>query len=152
MKRRSFLQGTLAIAAGAGLLRPFASLASVDLPDAFAARSEADVLMALFGSTDALPGKDVRIEAPVQSMQDKATPIKVWCDLDEVTMIAIVTRRNPFPLNTYIRLFAAAGYYSTRIRLEQSSLVTAYVQAGGQVYSAAAQIKVTQGGYGMHVD
>lgn len=152
MKRRSFLQGTLAIAAGSGLLRPVACLASADLPDAFAARSEADVLTALFGSVDVLPGKDVRIDAPVQSMRDKATPIKVWCDLEKVSMIAIVTRYNPFPLNTYIRLFEAAGYYSTRVRLAQSSPVTAYVQADGRVYSATAQIKVTQGGYGMHVD
>jgi sulfur-oxidizing protein SoxY len=152
MKRRSFLQGSLVIAAGAGLLRPVPSLASATTPDAFVARSEVDVLTTLFGNADALPSQDVKIEAPVQSIQDKATPLKVWCDLDGVATIAIVTRNNRFPLNTYIRLFAAAGYYSTRIRLEQSSPVTAYVQAGGRVYSASALIKVSPGGYGMHVD
>lgn len=152
MKRRSFLQGTLIIAVGAGLLRPVDSLALADPLDAFAARSEADVLRVLFGSARALPSQDVRIDAPVQSMQDKATPLKVWCDLDEVAMIAIVTQNNQYPLNTFVRLFSAAGYYSTRIRLEQTSPVTAYAQAGGRVYSASAQIKVSQGGYGMHVD
>lgn len=152
MKRRSFLQGGLVIAAGAGLLRAVDSLALVKPPDAFSARSEADVVKALFGNSSVVPGKEVRIEAPVQSMQDKATPLKVWCDLDDVAMIAIVTRSNRFPLNTFVRLFSAVGYYSTRIRLEQTSPVTAYVQAGDRVYSATAQIKLSQGGYGMHVD
>jgi predicted secreted protein len=152
MKRRSFLQGSLVIAAGAGWLMPVPSRSSAVSPDAFVARSEVDVLTALFGSADALPSRDVKIEASVQSMRDKATPLKVWCDLDDVVTIAIVTRNNHFPLNTYIRLFAASGYYSTRIRLEQSSPVTAYVQAGERVYSASALIKVSQGGYGMHVD
>lgn len=152
MKRRSFLQGSLVIAAGAGLLRSVDSLALAEPADAFSARSEADVVKALFGNSSVVPARDVRIEAPVQSMQDKATPLKVWCDLDDVAMIAIVTRHNRFPLNTFVRLFSAAGYYSTRIRLEQTSPVTAYVQAGDRVYSATAQIKVSQGGYGMHID
>jgi sulfur-oxidizing protein SoxY len=152
MKRRSFLQATLSVAAGAALLRPADSRALADTADAFAARSEADVLRTLFGDASLVPGKHVRIEAPVQSMQDKATPVKVFCDLEDVTMIVILTRENRFPLNTYIRLFSAAGYYSTRIRLEKTSVVTACVQAGGDLYSASVRIKVTQGGYGMHID
>ena len=152
MKRRDFLQGGLAIAAGAGLLRPVAAPALAETADGFTARSEADVLHALFGDTPVLPGEQVRIEAPAQSMQGKATPLKVWCDLDDVSMIAIVTRENRFPLNTYVRLFSAAGFYSTRIRLEKTSQVTACVAAGGKLYTASVMIKLSQGGYGMHID
>jgi sulfur-oxidizing protein SoxY len=67
-------------------------------------------------------------------------------------MIAIVTRNSPAPLNTYVTLSDAEGYYSTRIRMERSSIVTAYVRASGQLYSASTYIKVNRGGYGMHFD
>jgi hypothetical protein len=57
-------------------------------------------------------------------MKGKAVPYKVWCDLDGVEMIAIVTAKNRHPLNTYVSLFEADGYYSTRLRMEQTSTVT----------------------------
>jgi predicted secreted protein len=150
MIRRSFLKGAISIAAGLSLLRPIESLPVPKPIDAFAARSVADVLRALFGDTRVIPGDAVKIEAPLQAVKNKAVPYKVSCDLNGVEIIAIVTANNLHPLNTYVSLFDADGYYSTRIRLEETSMVTAYVRAGGQLYSASTHIKVNRGGYGMH--
>ena len=152
MKRRSFLKGTISIAAGVGLLRPIGSLAVPEPMDSLTARSEMDVLRALFGDTRVIQSEAVKIEAPLQATKGKAIPFKVLCDLSEVEMIAILTANNRYPLNTYVRLFDADGYYSTRIRVEQTSMVTAYIKAGGELYSASTHVKVNRGGYGMHFD
>ncbi|HXK55621.1 MAG: thiosulfate oxidation carrier protein SoxY [Gammaproteobacteria bacterium] len=152
MKRRSFLKGALSITAGIGLLRSPGSLAAPGPADAFAARSEESVLRILFGDARAIAGEAVRIVAPIQATRGKGTPFKVICDLNGVEMIAVVTGNNRFPLNTYVSLSGAEGYYSTRIRVERSSTVTAYVKAGGDLYSASTHIKVNRGGYGMHFE
>ncbi len=150
MRRRSFFKGTLSIAAGVGLLRPIGSPAMSEPMDAFAARSKTDVLYALFGDTWAIPSGAVKIDAPIQAMQVRAILFKVWCDLDGVEMIAIVTANNRHPLNTYVSLFAAHGYYSTHLRIERTSIVTAYIKSGGELYSASTYIKMSLGGYGMY--
>jgi sulfur-oxidizing protein SoxY len=152
MKRRTFLQGTLSIVAGVGLLRPVGSLAVPEPMDAFTARSEMDVLRVLFGETKVMQSDAVKIEAPLQATGGKAIPVKVLCDLSKVDVIAVVTANNRYPLNTYVNLFDADGYYSTRIRVEQTSMVTACVRAGDALYSASTHVKVNHGGYGMHVD
>ena len=150
MKRRSFLTGTLSIATGIGLLMPVRSLAVPEPRDAFTARRERYVLRALFGDTQLKRSDAVKIEAPLQATKGKAIPFKVSCDLNVVEMIAILTANNRYPLNTYVSLFDADGYYSTRIRVEQTSIVTAYVKADGELYSASTHVKVNEGGYGMH--
>jgi len=151
MKRRSFLKGTITILAGLGASRISASMAVPGPIDAFSAESVTDVLAALFGNARAIPSDAVRIEAPLQATKGKAVSLKVLSDLGGVAMIAIVTANNLHPLNTYIRLFDADGYYSTRIKMERSSMVTAYIKtAGGSLYSASTHIKVGLGGYGTH--
>jgi sulfur-oxidizing protein SoxY len=150
MKRRSFLTGTLSLAAGISLLMPVRSLALPEPIDAFTTRSERDVLRALFGDTRFKRSDAVKIEAPLQATKGKAISFKVSCDLNEVEMIAILTENNRYPLNTYVSLFDADGYYSTRIRVEQTSMVTACIKAGGELYSASTRVKLNEGGYGMH--
>lgn len=152
MKRRTLLKGALALTAGSGLLGPIPSLALPETMEVFTATSEAQVLKTLFGEARPIPDGAVRIEAPIQAMQGKPVPVKVSCVLDHVSMIAIVTANNRYPLNTYVKLIKAGGYYSTRIRMEQSSMVTAYVMANGDLFSAAMHIKVNRGGYGMHYE
>ena len=155
MKRRSFLcgalsTGTLAIVAGAGLLRANASPATDNPESAFAATSEAEALRALFGPLAPAPSERIRIEVPSQAMYGKGAACKVWCDLEGVEVIAVLTRNNRYPLNTFLRLSGADAYYSTRIRVEETSPVSVYVRAGSGLYFASATIKVSHGGYGMH--
>lgn len=152
MERRAFLKGTLAIATAVGLLRTTGHAVVAKPREAFAARSEMAVLTALFGDTRVIPGTAVTISAPLQAASNTAIPFKVSCDLHAVEMIAIVSADNRQPLKTYVSLFGANGYYSTRVKLERTSTVTAYVKAGGRLHAAATRIKINRGGYGVHFD
>ncbi len=154
MKRRSFLQGTLAgsaiaMAAGTGFLKSAEATAAVRPVKAFAARGEADAVRALFGDAEATPSDSVRVKAPYVAMRGKGVPVKVWCAMDTVEVIAVVTGNNRHPLTTLVNLTGADAYYSTRIRVERTSPVTAYVKAGGRLYSASTTIKVARGGFGV---
>lgn len=152
MKRRIFLKGslaggTLAVAAGSGLFRPLDSLAGERPKSAFEAESPQDTLKNLFGTTDAIESNDIKINAPRQAENGAVVPIKVETTLP-ADMIAIVAEKNPNPLTTAVSLNGAAGYYSARIKMGQTSDVVAYVKSGDKLYKATQQIKVTVGGCG----
>jgi sulfur-oxidizing protein SoxY len=143
--------GILALAAGFGLFRPARLLAAGWPSDAFGAETEAKAVRALFGDAIAVPVDAVRLEAPKQAMYGQAVPVKVRADMNGVELIAILTEHNPHPLNTYLRVLGPVGLYGTRIRVERTSPVTAYIRAGGQLYKASVTVKVTRGGYGVNV-
>ena len=150
MRRRTLLQGATAVAAGLALPWPGRVMAAHQASDAFAVRTEAEVLGILFGQTTAIPSERIVIELPVHAKQGESVACRVSCDLDAADIIAIVSRKNRYPLNTYVRLYDAAAYYNTRIRLDETSTVTAYVRSGGELYAATTDIKINPGGYGMH--
>jgi sulfur-oxidizing protein SoxY len=155
MKRRTFLQGTLAgsalaVAAGAGLLTPTAVLAADWPKNAFDAKSEADAVSALFGSSSAAENSAIKVTAPIQAENGSVVPVKVDAPLDGVEGIAVMVEKNPSPLATNIDMSGggASGYYSTRIKMGSTSKVTAYVKAGGKLHTASQTVKVTIGGCG----
>jgi|GEM_PF-1071721 len=154
--RRTLLKGSLgagilALAAGFGLVRPARLLAAGWPSNAFGAETEAEAVQALFGDAIPVPADAVRLEAPKQAMYGRAVPVRVRADMDGVELIAILTEHNPHPLNTYLRVLGPVGHYGTRIRVERTSPVTAYVRAGGRLYKASVTLKVTRGGYGVNV-
>ena len=153
MKRRTFIKGSVAsgalvVAAGAGLLKPGQVLAG-DWPNAaFDAKKMDEAVKSLFGTSDAAESGDIKIKAPLQAENGAVVPLKVETSLP-AEWIAIVAEKNPSPLTTAVDLTGgAAGYYSARIKMGQTSDVYAYVKAGGKVYMAKQQIKVTVGGCG----
>ena len=153
MKRRTFLKGSmatsaLAVAAGAGLLKPTRVLAAAWPEAAFAADKMDAAVKALFGSSDATESGDIKIKAPLQAENGAVVPLKVETSLP-AEMIAIVAEKNPSPLTTAVDLSGGAkGFYSARIKMGQTSDVYAFVKAGGKLYHAKQQIKVTVGGCG----
>jgi sulfur-oxidizing protein SoxY len=154
MKRRTFLKGTmaggvLAVAAGAGLLKPARVLAAVWPEGAFQAKSEADAVSSLFGTADSAGSDAIKVTAPIQAENGSVVPVKVSANLDNVESIAILVEKNPSPLATSVDLSGGAvGFYSTRIKMGATSKVTAYVKAGGKLHTASATVKVTVGGCG----
>ena len=64
--------------------------------------------------------------------------------------IAVLVRENPQPLAAAFQISPKAlAHVSTRIKMGQSSIVTAMVQTeDGQLLSAAREVKVTIGGCG----
>ena len=105
MKRRIFLKGslaagTLAVAAGAGMLTPKSVLAAAWPKAAFESETEADALNAFFGTSDAEQSDQVSIKAPLQAENGAVVPIKVMTSLTGVEGIAICAIKNPRPYTT----------------------------------------------------
>lgn len=155
MKRRTFLQGTvasgaIAVAAGAGLLKPTRAIAAGAWPEAaFAAKDMAGGTGALFGGADAADSGDIMIKAPLQAENGAVVPLKVETSIADAENISIFVEKNPSPLATSVALGAgAAGYYSTRVKMGKTSNVIVYVKAKGGMFKQQALVKVTVGGCG----
>jgi sulfur-oxidizing protein SoxY len=140
--------GALAIAAGAGLLAPRAVLAAWPKA-AFEAKSMEDALNGATGSSEATASDKVKIKAPDIAENGAVVPITVSTTLDGVESISLIAKENPSPLtSTYMLGAGAEGYVSTRIKMGKTSDVIAVVKAGGKLYSATKEVKVTIGGCG----
>jgi sulfur-oxidizing protein SoxY len=154
MKRRTFLKGTLAggalaIAAGAGLLRPSQVLAADWPQGAFGSKNIADALKNLYGAESAAESGDIEIKAPLQAENGAKVPITVKTGLPNVESIDILVKENVQPLSGRALLSAVtAGFFSTRIKMGKSSDVLAVVKSDGKLYTAKMNIKVTVGGCG----
>ncbi len=152
-KRRTFLKGTLAVGAvgvavGSGLLAPRRVLAAWP-QTAFEAKSVQDALKALVGSDLTEASGKVRVKAPDIAENGAVVPVTVSAGLGGVERMAIFVEKNPQPLTSSYDLAAnAQGYVSTRIKMGKTSDVIAVVQAGGKLYSARKEVKVTIGGCG----
>lgn len=154
MKRRSFLKATLAtgaasVAVSAGLLTPSTVLASWNKA-AFESKSMEDALKGIFGSSDAANSGDVKLTAPAIAENGAVTPVQVDASgMSGVESIALVATKNPTPLVCkYDFSGAAQGFVSTRIRMGSTQNVMAVVKAGGKLYKAEQEVRVTIGGCG----
>ncbi len=153
MQRRTFLKGSLAgtavaVAVGAGLLTPRAVLAAWP-KSAFEAKKIDDALAELFGAADNTPSDKITIKAPDIAENGAVVPVSVNASLDGVDSIAILAAKNAQPLASSFALAGGAlPQVSTRIKMGKTSDVIAVVKAGGKVYSARKNVKVTIGGCG----
>jgi sulfur-oxidizing protein SoxY len=153
MNRRLFLKhitfgGGLAAVCGVGLLIPYRLPAATIPDDVFTADSESTVLHSLFGDLQPVTDERIHMDIPYLAMRGRGVDLKTWADMDDVDTIAIITAGNTHPLNTCLLLSGAKPYFSSRIRVEQSSAVSAYFRAGSALYSTTRHIKITAGGYG----
>ncbi|MFN3715506.1 MAG: thiosulfate oxidation carrier protein SoxY [Thiobacillus sp.] len=149
--RRTFLQGAataslVATAVAAGLLKPGQVLADWNTVG-FTATKAADALAAVGGS-DAAESKDITIKAPDIAENGAVVPVEVVTTLANVESIALLGEKNANPLVALYALTDFDGMLATRIKLGQTANVRAVVKAGGKVYTAAKEVKVTVGGCG----
>src|SRR5690348_15656366 len=80
-----------------GLARPWAALAATWNKDAFGAKSPADALKGI-GASDAVPSKDILIEAPQIAENGAVVPVEITSNLPGTRAISVVIDKNPFPL------------------------------------------------------
>ncbi|KAA3631160.1 MAG: thiosulfate oxidation carrier protein SoxY [Proteobacteria bacterium] len=153
MKRRNFLKGSmasaaLAVAAGAGLLKPTRVLAA-NWPEAALSADNVDAAMqAAFGTTDVTDSGDVQIKAPLQAENGAVVPIQVSTTAN-ADKIAIISEKNPVPMVTMLDAGeGAGGLFSVRIKMGETSPVHCIVSSGGKLLRATQEIKVTVGGCG----
>src|SRR3954465_11126079 len=151
--RRLILQGAGAVAlVGLGNL-PFglapAFAANDKYPEeAFKAKNEADAIKALYGKTAEASDK-VKMDAPEIAENGAVVPISVSTTLTDVTSIAFLVSENPIALVASYRIPAGTvPGVANRIKMAKTSNVIAVAEAGGKLYSATKEVKVTVGGCG----
>lgn len=153
LPRRLFLKNTLATAVllgagSAGLFRPGWALAAEWPKDAFSAKSLDDAIKGLFGTAEMSASPAVKLKAPTQAENSAQVQVQVTADMPNVEAIAIFVEKNPSPLVAHASFTGAAGYFSARMKMGQTSDVYAVVKAGGKLHMAKQNVKVTAGGCG----
>lgn len=150
-KRRTFLKSTLAgsavaVAASAGLLTPTAVLAAWN-KEAFTAKS-LDSAMKASGFDGAVDSSDIHIKAPDIAENGAVVPVTIKTKL-KAEAIAIFSEKNGTPLAmTYALGSSTRGFISTRLKMGKTGNVVAVIKAGGKLYKAHKEVKVTIGGCG----
>jgi sulfur-oxidizing protein SoxY len=152
--RRVILKGAGAVALiGLGnipfSLAPAFAAANDKYPeDAFKAKSEADAIKSLYGKT-AEPSDKVKLDAPEIAENGAVVPISVSTTLADVTSIAFLVSENPNALAASYKIPAGTmPSVANRLKMAKTSNVIAIVEAGGKLYSATKEVKVTVGGCG----
>jgi sulfur-oxidizing protein SoxY len=150
--RRNVLKGTcgaglLSIAAAAGLLKPARVLAEWNQAG-FGATKVADALVAI-GASGAAESGDIAIMAPGIAENAAAVLVEITVNMPDVESLAILNEKNTYPLVGQYILADFGGFLSTRIKMPTTSDVRAVVKAGGKFYTAAKEVRVSAGGYGI---
>ncbi len=152
--RRRILQGTASVALFGlsgipfGLDRAFAAANDKYPEDAFKQKSGDDAIKSLYGKT-AEPSDKVKLDAPEIAENGSVVPISVSSTLSDVTSISILVAENPNALAASYRIPAGTmPNVANRLKMAKTSNVIALVEAGGKLYSATKEVKVTVGGCG----
>ena len=153
LHRRVILQGVASIALvglgkmAFGLAPAFA--ANDKYPEeAFKQKNGEDAIKALFGKTPEKSDK-VKLDAPEIAENGAVVPISVSTTLADVTSISLLVAENPNPLAASYKIPAGTiPSVANRLKMAKTSNVTAIVEAGGKLYSATKEVKVTVGGCG----
>ena len=145
--KRLLLKGGVALAALAALPRTL--LAAMWPEEAFAA-TEADAAMStLFGTNQATASDQITLKVPEIAENGAVVPVTVSTTLADVESISIVVKNNPRPLVASFEIPAGTlPNVSSRIKMGETSDVTAVVKTADGLYSTSRQVKVTIGGCG----
>jgi sulfur-oxidizing protein SoxY len=136
----------VATAVAAGLLKPGRALADWNSA-AFSAKKAGDALAAI-GADGASPSQDIVVKAPDIAENGAVVPVEVSTSLPDVESIAILGEKNVYPLVALYALSEFGGSLATRIKMGETANVRAVVKAGGKLYTATREVKVTVGGCG----
>src|ERR1700704_6093760 len=152
--RRLVLQGAASVGlAGLGNIAfgfaPALAAANDKYPEeAFKAKGEADAIKSLYGKTAEASDK-VKLDAPEIAENGAVVPISVSTTLADVTSISFLVAENPNALVAMYRIPAGTvPAVANRIKMAKTSNVIVVVEAGGKLYSATREVKVTVGGCG----
>ena len=91
----------------------------------------------------------VTLKIPDIAENGAVVPVTISTDLADVESISVIVDNNPNPLAALFELSPqSVADVSVRIKMGESSTVRAVVKAGGNLYSASKEVKVTIGGCG----
>jgi sulfur-oxidizing protein SoxY len=153
LSRRVILQGAGAVAlVGLGNLSfgsPALAAANDKYPaEAFKQKSDADAIKALYGKTAETSDK-IKLDAPEIAENGGVVPVSMTTTLADVSSISFVVAENPIVLVAAYSIPAGTvPAVANRIKMAKTSKVTVLVEAGGKLYRADKEVKVTVGGCG----
>jgi sulfur-oxidizing protein SoxY len=146
--RRKFLQGAAAYGAAACLFISNSALAKWP-SKLFAAEKKKELIKELFGDANIEESTQINIKAPEIAENGAVVPISVKSDLPKVESVSVLVDKNPRPLAAqFVMQPVNNSVISTRLKLAETSSVTAIVKSNGHLYSSTKMIKVTIGGCG----
>jgi sulfur-oxidizing protein SoxY len=153
LSRRVILQGAGAVAlVGLGnfsfSLPAFAAANDKYPEEAFKQKSDTDAIKALYGKTAEASDK-IKLDAPEIAENGAVVPVSVTTTLADVSSISFLVAENPVVLIASYKIPAGTvPSVANRIKMAKTSKVTVVVEAGGKLYSADKEVKVTVGGCG----
>ena len=116
--------------------------------DAFQQKDAREAIKLLYGRT-AEPSNKVKLDAPEIAENGAVVPIAVTTTLTEVTSVSFLVPENPNVLAAYYRILPGTmPNVANRLKMAKTSNVIVLVEAGGKLYSATKEVKVTVGGCG----
>lgn len=146
IQRRNILQILAGTAAFAAL--PLKALANFARPQpAFDAKNIEGVFSA-FGSA-AEDSELINLETPDIAENGAVVPVEVTSSIPGTSKISIAIEMNPNPLAAVFAIPAGTeAYVATRVKVAQTCVIYAVVEAQGKLYKAGRETKVTLGGCG----
>jgi sulfur-oxidizing protein SoxY len=135
---------------GNAVLGPWPALAANDKypEDAFKQKNANEAIKALYGKDHEASDK-VKLDAPEIAENGGVVPISVTTTLADVTSISFVVSENPFALAASYKIpEGTVPAVANRLKMAKTSNVIVLVEAGGKLYSATKEVKVTVGGCG----
>ena len=150
MKRRLFLKGSVATGAALGAVALIPGQVLAAWPKAaFDSKDIAGSMSALLGGSDAADSTDIEVKAPEIAENGAVVPVTISTAMEGVESISIFAPNNPAPLiASFVMGEGAVGFAATRIKMGKTGDVVGVVKAGGKLYKAAKEVKVTIGGCG----
>ena len=116
--------------------------------DAFKQKDQREAIKLLYGKT-AEPSDKVKLDAPEIAENGAVVPVSVSTTLTDVTSVSFLVPENPNVLAAYYKIPPGTmPNLANRLKMAKTSNVTVIVEAGGKLYSATKEIKVTVGGCG----
>ena len=145
--KRAFLKGSVALMAVAALPRML--WAAVWPEKIFNETTMKSALVALFG-TDVMTASDkITLKVPEIAENGAVVPVSIKTSLPNVESISIVVEKNPRPMVANFEILPGTlPDISSRIKMAETSDVTAVVKTSDGIFSTARQVKVTIGGCG----
>lgn len=143
--RRSFLKlaGT-ALALG---MMPLKLLAEFVRPEKALAATDVGGVFAELGTP--VDSTDIDLETPDIAENGAVVPVAVTSKIAGTNKIYIMIEKNPNPLAAaFVIPEGTEPFVQTRVKVAQTSPIYAVVEAGGKLYKASRETKVTLGGCG----
>lgn len=138
--------GFVRVAAAAGLLNSVTVQAAAWDKTAFSAEDIDAAVRSMWG-IEAVVNDNISIKVPTLAENGAMVPVEIISNIPDTDSIAIIVEKNAIPLVAKFDFKNGGdGFVATRVKMAESSKVQAVVRAGGKIFKAGKEVKVTLSG------